>query len=192
MAFDEDGNCNVYTTRDVEAGSPLRMSYGCPTNPSKLFAVYGFLDESSPATFCKMTNIRPNQEMLDLGYDFSRMVFYKDTGDVSQEVWDILLYQVLASNRNDQLAFYEAHMRGDEDTKSAIHQHYFPETAAALKKHVDTFLLQLEELSAKGDGKNVDDHPRLPLILRHNEFVKETFLTVKARLDPMVAEPEYA
>ena len=27
----------------------------------------------------------------------------------------------------------------------------------------------------------VHDHPRLPLILRHNEFVRNTFLTVRAR-----------
>ena len=192
MAFDEEGGCSVYTTTDVPAGSPLRMSYGDPTNPSKLFAKYGFLDESSPATFCKMINIRPNQELLDLGYDFSRMLFYQGTGEVSPEVWDILLYQHLASNRNDQLAFYQAHMNGDEDTKNAIHQHYFADTSAALMKHVDTFLQQLDELSAKGDGKDWNEHPRLPLILRHNEFVKETFLAVKANLDPMVAEMEYA
>jgi hypothetical protein len=79
-------------------------------------------------------------------------------------------------------------MRGDADTKRAIHQHYFSETAAALKNHVDTFLVQLDELSAKGEGKDISQHPRLPLILKHNEFVKKTFLQVKARLDPMVAQ----
>lgn len=173
----------------------MRMSYGDPTNPSLLFALYGFLDETSPATFCKIT-MQPNDELLNLGYDFSRMLFYKDTGEISEEVWDIMLYQTLASNRADQQAFYEAHMRGDSDTKNAIHQHYFSETSAALKKHVDTFLMQLDELSAKADGKDLKEHPRLPLILRHNEFVRRTFLTVKARLDAMVAraagEPEYA
>mmetsp|Transcript_130394 Transcript_130394/g.194064 ORF Transcript_130394/g.194064 Transcript_130394/m.194064 type:complete len:447 (+) Transcript_130394:105-1445(+) len=196
MNFDEEGNCNVYTTRDVPAGSPLRISYGDPTNPSHLFATYGFLDETSPATFCKIMTIKPNQELLDIGYDFSRMLFYKDTGDVSQEVWDVLLYQALASNRPVQEAFYQAHMNGDADTKAAIHQQYFFQTSSALKKHVDSFLKQLDELSAKGDGKDVNEHPRLPLILRHNEFVKQTFLRVKANIDPMVAqaapEPAYA
>jgi hypothetical protein len=37
ISYDEEGNCVIYTTVDVEAGSPLRMSYGDPTNPSKLF-----------------------------------------------------------------------------------------------------------------------------------------------------------
>ena len=49
--FDEGGNGMAYTTVDVPANSPLRISYGCPTNPSFLFARYGFMDDSSPATF---------------------------------------------------------------------------------------------------------------------------------------------
>lgn len=133
-------------------------------------------------------NIKPNQELLDLGFDFSRMVFYKDTGDISEEVWDVMLYNILASNIDVQKQFYNAHMTGDLDTKRAIHQHYFLETSTALKKHVDTFLEQLDELSAKGVGKDLNEHPRLPLILKHNEFVKNTFLMVKSRLDPMVAQ----
>jgi len=182
------GNCNVYTTADVAPGSPLRMSYGDPTNPSALFAQYGFLDESSPATFCKITNIQPTEELKNLGLDFSRMLFYKDNGAVSEEVWDVLLYsQVLKSNKQAQQAFYQAHMTGDVETKQSIHQHYFLETATALKKHIDTFLKQLDDLTKKGDGVDVNTHPRLPLILKHNEFVRQTFLTVKANIDPMVA-----
>jgi len=186
--YDEEGNCFASTTRDVPAGSPLRISYGSPTNPSLFFATYGFLDESSPATFCKIMTIKPNAELLDLGLDFSRMLFYKDTGDISEEVWDVLLYTVLASNPKVQKAFYQAHMNGDVDTKQAIHQQYFFETSTALKNHVDTFLETLDKLSAKGEGKDLNEHPRLPLIWRHNEFVKSTFLKVKAKLDPMVAE----
>ena len=67
----------VYTTRDVPANSPLRISYGCPTNPSFLFARYGFLDESSPATFCKMMHIPKTEENVNMGMDFSKMLFYR-------------------------------------------------------------------------------------------------------------------
>lgn len=188
MNFAEDGSISAFATRDVEAGSPLRMSYGDPTNPSHFFATYGFLDETSPATFCKIMNIQPTEELKNLGCDFSKMLFYKDTGDIAPEVWDVMLYQTLAGNREVQQAFYQAHMQGDEGTKQAIHQQYMLETSTALKKHVDTFLQQLDELSAKGVGKSLEEHPRLPLILRHNEFVKSTFLAVKDRLDPMVAQ----
>lgn len=188
FAYNDQGDCYVYTTREVPEGSPLRMSYGDPTNPSQLFATYGFLDETSPATFCKIMNIKPTPELRDLGLDFSRMLFYKDTGDASEEVWDVLLYQILESNRNVQKAFYDAHMTGDASTKNAIHQQYFEQTSRALKNHVDTFLQQLDELSEKALAKDLNEHPRIPLILRHNDFVRETFLTVKDRIDPMVLE----
>jgi len=183
LRYDENGNCYVYTTQDVPAGSPLRVSYGDPTNPSYFFARYGFLDESSPATFCKIMIKNPSSQLKEIGYDFSRMLFFKDSGAVSEEVYDVLLFQNLSSSdRESAQAFYRAHMSGDVDTKQAIHQHFYPQTLASLQEHVDAFLNQLDELSAKGAGKDVSEHPRLPLILKHNAFVKETFLAVKANL----------
>jgi hypothetical protein len=182
LAYDEDGNCYAQTTRDVPAGSPLRMSYGDPTNPSFLFARYGFVDESSPATFCKIMIPHTNEQLVDMGYDHSRMLFYKTTGDASQEVWDVLLYQILSgTNVAKRRDFYQAHMSGDSKTKQLFHEQYYSETAAQLRNHIDTFLDRLDELSAKTEGKDVNEHPRLPLILKHNEFVKRTFLAVRAR-----------
>lgn len=185
--YDEQGNCVVYTTRDVPAGSPLRMSYSDPTNPSFLFARYGFLDETSPSTFCKIIIDKPSQQLVDMGYDHSKMLFYKDTGEVSSQVWDVLLYQILGSiDPTQQQQFYQAHMTGDLTTKQSFHQHYYQQTHAALLNHVDTFLYQLDKLSTKAYkrmmGKKSSKHPRLPLILRHNNFVKETFLKVRSNL----------
>ena len=177
----EGGNCCAYTTRDVPAGSPLRISYGDPTNPSYLFARYGFLDQTSPSTFCKIMITRPSKQLIDMGYDHSRMLFYKD-GGVSEEVWDVLLYQVLESNPEVQQTLYQAHMGGDYNTKQSIHEAYYPQTAAALQNHVETFLRDLETLSNKGIGKDVSQHPRLPLIMEHNDFVKQTFLAVRSQL----------
>lgn len=183
LRYDEDGNCYAYTVQDVAAGSPLRISYGDPTNPSYFFARYGFLDESSPATFCKIMIKNPSSQLKDLGYDPSRMLFFKDNGAVSEEVYDVLLFQNLSeSDRDSAQAFYQAHMSGDVDTKQAIHQHFYPQTLESLQNHVDGFLKQLDELTAKTKGKDVKEHPRIPLILGHNEFVKETFLAVKANL----------
>ena len=192
ISFDDDGNCYAYTTRDVPAGSPLRMSYGCPTNPSYLFATYGFLDESSPATFCKIMGIQPTQELRNIGLDFSRMLFYKDTGDITEEVWDVLLYTILEDleddDRQTQTTFYNACMQGDLDTKNSIHQQYFPLTSRALQIHVNSFLHELDELNNKANTKDINEHPRIPIILEHNAFVKETFLRVKTNLDSMVAQ----
>lgn len=188
LTFDDSGNLYALANKDIPAGSPLRMSYGCPTNPSQLFAQYGFLDETSPATFCKIMSITPTQQLLDIGYGFDKMLFYRETGDVSQEVWDVLLYQILASRRDVQQAFYNAHMTGDMQTKQSIHGQYFLETATALKDHVDTFLKQIDELGQKTIGQDTNQHPRLPVIQRHNDFVRETFMRVKQNLDPMVAQ----
>jgi hypothetical protein len=182
ISYDDEGNCYAQTTKDVPAGSPLRMSYGDQTNPSYFFARYGFVDESSPATFCKIMIPHKNAQLEDMGYAHNKMLFYKDTGDASEEVWDVLLYQILSSsNAARRRAFYQAHMDGDYETKQSFHEHYYPETAAKLLDHIDSFLGQLDELSAKGDGRDINEHPRLPLIVKHNEFVKNTFLAVRAR-----------
>ena len=195
IRFDDEGNCYAYTTRDVPAGSPLRISYGCSTNPSHLFATYGFLDETSPATFCKIMNIKSTQELRDIGFDYSRMLFFKDTGDITEEVWDVLLYNILEEknniiedqdNRDVQKAFYNACMMGDGDTKNAIHQQYFFKTGRVLQNHVDSFLRDLEVLSAKAASKDINEHPRVPIIMEHNEFVKQTFLRVKDNVDAMM------
>jgi SET domain len=183
IQFDNNGNCYALATQDIPAGSSLRLSYGDPTNPSYLFARYGFLDESSPATFCKIMISNPSHELLDMGYDPSRMLFYKDTGDVSQEVWDVLLYQILGDlDPAQQQALYRAHISGDYDTEQAIQNQYYPQTSSALLRHIDMFVNQLDALSQKTIGRDTDVHPRLPLIRRHNEFVKDTFMTVRSRL----------
>ena len=184
------GNAMLYTTRDVSANSPLRISYGCPTNPSFLFARYGFLDETSPATFCKIMDIPKTPENVDMGMDFSRMLFYHDTGDISQEVLDVVLYAKVLNNLKSspetdgyKQAFYQAHMSGDEATKAGIHEQFRYETLSAIRKHVDTFLESLDTLEKKSYGKSLEEHPRLPLILRHNEFVKQTFMKVQSNLE---------
>lgn len=182
ISYDGEGNCYAYTTTDVPAGSPLRISYGDPTNPSQLFARYGFLDKSSPATFCKIMISPITPGLVDMGYDYSRMLFYTENGAVSEEVWDVLLYRNLEDRREEQRIFYEAHVNGDYETKQAMHDQYWQETLASLQNHVNSFLVQLDELSGKAAGMDMNQHPRLPLILEHNEFVKDTFLKVQATL----------
>jgi hypothetical protein len=182
ISFDKDGNCLAKTTSNVPAGTPLRIRYSDPTNPSFLFARYGFVDEYSPATFCKLMYPHVNQQLKDIGYAFNRVLFYRDTGDVSHEVWDVLLYQLLGSaNAARRREFYLAHMNGDDETKYMMHQQYYSETCQQLLHHIDMTVLELDELSARADGRDVREHPRLPLILRHNEFVRRTFLRVRAR-----------
>lgn len=184
LSYDEQGNCMAYTTKDVRAGSPLRISYADPTNPSPFLATYGFLDETSPASFCKIMDMQ--QEMETLGIDFSRMLFYKDTGEISEEVWDVVLYKVLAEDPNLQQGFYEAYMNGDLDTKNSYHNEYFPYTYELLKTHVEGTLKQLTELQTRAYDRGWTQHPRIPLILKHNEFVYKTFSNVQTNLESMM------
>jgi hypothetical protein len=118
------------------------------------------------------------------------MLFYKESGEVSSEIWDVLLYQVLTElgQLEQRSEFYQAHLclheaggNGDqyEAIKDSIHKQYYSETSSKLWEHLDTFLHELNELSSKAFGRSFDKHPRLPLILRHNEFVKNTFLAVR-------------
>mmetsp|Transcript_39179 Transcript_39179/g.44122 ORF Transcript_39179/g.44122 Transcript_39179/m.44122 type:complete len:430 (-) Transcript_39179:25-1314(-) len=181
--YDEEGNCMVYSSRDIPAGSPLRMSLGDPTNPSPLFAKYGFLDDSSPATFCKVMHLIG--EMQELGYDFSNLLFYKETGDISPEVYDVVLYSILGQDPNLKQGFYEACINGDIDTKNQYIEQYYPNIIEALRSHVDVTLLELDQLSAAASSKDPNTHPRVGVILQHNAFVKETFLKVKSNLDNM-------
>jgi hypothetical protein len=184
ISFDEQGNCMVYAFDNIPAGSPLRVSLGDPTNPSPLFATYGFLEESSPATFCKLMDMQ--DDMRELGYDFSNLLFYKDTGDIAMEVYDTVLYSILKKNDpNLAQQFYQVCSQGDADSKNSFHQQYWSYTIDVLRNHVDGTLRDLENLSAKARSKDPRTHPRVPVILKHNEFVKETFQRVKANLDQM-------
>jgi len=186
--YDEAGNCYVQTTTDVAAG-PLTMTYSDPTNPSYLLARYGFLDESSPASFCKLgVDWHISDELSNMGYSYSTLLFYKDTGEVSEQVWDVLLYKYLGeTDVGRQQEFYQAHMSGDYETKQSFHECYYEQTREKLLEHIDEILGELDGLSQKsayGGAVACDDHPRLPLILRHNDFVRATFMAVRSYYFP--------
>jgi len=187
-SYDADGNYYAYTTYDVPAGSALRISYADPRNPAFLLARYGFLDENCPSSYCKLLPPTVNQDMLDLGYSHNRMLFYR-TGEVADEVWDIFLYTHLSSTNNmdDQQALMRAHRDGDFETKLALHEKYYPATSAALLEHVDGIIEEIDQVIKKSDAHPVyikNEHRRLPLIQRHNQFVRETFSNVRNRYSP--------
>eukprot|EP00581_Thalassiosira_minuscula_P017641 CAMPEP_0183717688 /NCGR_PEP_ID=MMETSP0737-20130205/11225_1 /TAXON_ID=385413 /ORGANISM="Thalassiosira miniscula, Strain CCMP1093" /LENGTH=526 /DNA_ID=CAMNT_0025947165 /DNA_START=68 /DNA_END=1648 /DNA_ORIENTATION=+ len=193
-SYDAAGNYNAYTSYDVPAGQQLRISYADPRNPSHLFARYGFLDENCPATYCKLLPPTVNSDMIELGYSLDRMLFYKN-GEVADEVWDIFLYQHLAETNNiyDQQALMNAYRQGDYDAKLALHNKHYAATSAALLKHIDDFIEEIDKLIQKAETIGVSDpnsvyiryeHPRLPLIHRHNLFVRETFQNVRNRYSP--------
>jgi len=184
ISYDENGDCYAYSSVDIPAGSPLRVSYGDPTDPTPLFAKYGFLDETSPGTFCKLMKMKT--EMEALGYTYGNLLFYRESGSISPEVYDVVLYHLLLeSNEGEATTYYQAVMNGDESTKAQYQEQYWPYTKEEMQKHVDGTLRDLERWSAKANSYDLNTHPRVPLILHHNEFVKETFMNVKSNLDMM-------
>lgn len=214
--YDEEGSCVAYTTKDVSAGSELRMSYGFDTNPSALFgecffkslvciiswrcyifynetsfflsAKYGFIDIYAPATFWKYMDIIPSTELCAIGLSYSRMLFYP-TGDIAPEVFDVLTYIILGEkNRQEQKAFYDAVLNGEDDTKNAFLGEYYYQIYDRIKKHVDKFLVELQELEKKAMNVDAEVHPRIGMIREHNEFVKGIFLTVKDSVDAVLSQ----
>jgi len=198
FALDDHGNCLVQTNQNVEAGWELCRNYYCNTegcdddfrlDPSFLLARYGFVDHSAPGLFCKWTPPHVNEDMKQLGYSPERMFFYKESGDIAPLVWDLLLYQVLMTEEEEEEGprqqLVQAHIQGDHETKQWLHEQYYALTSELLRQHVATVLQELEELSQKiqslQDQKNAKEHRRLPLIAEHNQVVQDTFRAVQWR-----------
>lgn len=193
------GNCLAVATRNISAGNPLRRSYD-NSSPSHLLARYGFVDEMSPVVPCLFHIDNPTNEVCRVGYDSSRMVFYKDSGEVAQEVWDVLLYHLVldqfASGRvddntgdknrpRDRRALFDAIVNQKASTKKKIHAKYYLETSQALRSHVKTVLKELDgflDKASTAGTDTTDTNPRLFLITRHNLFLKQVFSRVHARL----------
>ena len=81
-------------------------------------------------------------------------------------------------------------MSGDEATKQRIHQENFASTLQALDKHVDFLVNELDELDIGIEtqlkfGSHSTRHPRLPLLQRHNAYVKTILERVQDNLTNM-------
>lgn len=121
-----------------------------------------------------------------MGYP-DKMLFYTD-GGISQEVYDVVLCEQLDKNKSPQKQeFYQAFMSGDEETKQRIHQENFSLTLQALERHVDFLVNELDELEIGIEtqikfGSHSLRHPRLPLLQRHNAYVKTILERVQDNL----------
>ena len=184
ITYDDQGNCMVTAMYDIPAGSPLTVSLGDPSNPSPMFATYGFLEDDTPGIFCKA--LEHEGEMQELGYAFKDMLFGTQTGEISAQVWDVFLYKLLKDNNDEnQTNFLTAVRNNDEGTKQQVAQQYFPYTLQALKDHVDGTIGLINQLIMKANTYDRTTHPRVVIIIAHNELVKETFEKVQSQLYAM-------
>ena len=69
---------------DIPAGSPLTISLGDPTNPTPIFAQYGFLPNDCATIFCKAMHLDP--QIKELGFDFKDLLFQTESGEIAPKV----------------------------------------------------------------------------------------------------------
>jgi len=124
-------------------------------------------------------------EIDALGYDFKDLLFSAQSGDIAPKVWDLFLYKLLENDPDNQGSFYVACKTNDENTKQAYHGQYFPYTLESLKEHVGSIMRDVDNLSRKAQSYDVRSHPRVPVILAHNNLVRDTFANVQAQLNNM-------
>ncbi|KAK1736605.1 SET domain-containing protein [Skeletonema marinoi] len=84
---------------------------------------------------------------------------------------------------SDIPAGYPLRINGDEETKQSFHNQYWEYTLQTIREHVDQTLQDLYALSVRASEKDVVTHPRLPVILKHNEFVTNAFYSVRDQLN---------
>jgi len=184
VTFDQEGNCMVYAMDNIPANTPLTISLGDSTNPTPIFAKYGFLHDECRTIFCKAMHLQPQIE--ELGYDYKDLLFHADTGEIAPKVYDIFLYKILQDN-DGNLAdqFYTACKLNDEDAKNNFHDQYFEYTLEALRDHVGSILMDVDRLTQKAQSLDLTTHPRAPVIVAHNNLVRETFSKTHANLQAM-------
>lgn len=183
VTYDQGGNCMATAMYDIPAGSPLTVSLGDPTNPTPLFAKYGFLYNDCTTIFCKAMHL--TNEIEALGYEYKDLLFQTESGEISPKVWDIFLYNILQQDPDAQGQFYVACKTNDEDTKQGFHGQYFQYTLEALKAHVGSILQDIDNLTMKAQSYDLNTHPRVPVIVAHNNLVRETFIKVNGQLNSM-------
>lgn len=184
IEVDAQGNVYVSALWDIQPGTPLTISLGDPTNPTPIFAKYGFLPTDCATIFCKAIHLE--SQIKDLGYDFKDLLFQTQTGEIAPKVWDVFLYELLQNNDQGSAdEFFIACKIDDEATKQKYHEYYFAYTLDALKRHVWGILGDVDALTTKAQSYDLRTHPRVPVIVEHNNLVRDTFTMTASLLEQM-------
>lgn len=187
--YDEENNdCNIVLKEAVDPSTPLKLSYGHATTPSKFLSIFGFVDVSQPKIFCQILVTDPSQRHVDMGYDVNKMLFDTRDGSISEEVFDVTLYSILEQIPEMQEQLYQAHTKGDKETKAALLRQYHLETCIMIKRHIDATMKVLEEVLHKTTTLDPAEHPRLESIYRHNVFFHSTFWKAQKQINSMIQE----
>ena len=102
------------------------------------------------------------------------------------QVWDLFLYEILVNNDPGAAEqYYVAVKCNDEATKQQYQDQYFQYTLDSMKQHVYSILSDVDTLTAKAQNYDLSTHPRVPVIVAHNNLVRDTFTMTAALLEQM-------
>ena len=102
------------------------------------------------------------------------------------QVWDLFLYEILVNNDPGAAeAYFVAVKCDDEGTKQQYQDQYFQYTLDAIKTHVYAILEDVDNMNAIAQSYDVNTHPRVPVIVAHNNLVRDTFTMTAALLEQM-------
>ncbi|CAB9515982.1 SET domain containing [Seminavis robusta] len=187
-------NSDTGTAVGANKINSLCLSYGT-SNPHRFLVIFGFVDESMPEIFSQITFPNPTADHIALGCeDRSKMVYGTTDGCISNDtIRNSVLFALLVSKPEEQKAFVEAHRQQKQSVMRDFHSKYALETALTLKNHVSATLAELELLGNRIEEVKREDtqqrqHSNLPLIEKHNQFLRRVFGKVKKRLDAAVEE----
>lgn len=183
ISFDNDGNCLVAALRDIQPQTALTISLGDPTNPTPLFAQFGFLPNDCTTIFCKAVHLE--DQIKELGYSYTDLLFETEDGVPSSKVWDIFLYELLQNNDQNLADEFLVACKTTEGNKQQYHDHYFQYTLDAMKQHVYGILGDVDQLTMKAQSYDLATHPRVPVIVAHNNLVRDTFTMTANLLEQM-------
>ncbi|KAG7361794.1 hypothetical protein IV203_036895 [Nitzschia inconspicua] len=190
--YDDKGNVEFsllpksqepFTTQDN-----LAISYGLPTNPYRFLVIFGFVDEKQPEVFCQLVAKEPSRQLVDMGYDSTKMVFRTSDGAISNAVWNVMLYQLLEQVPALQQQLYQAHISNQTHITSSMHEQYHLETCLLLSRHVYKSLDEFQDLLENANVHSCSQHPRLHMIQRHLKFMIDTFLRVQCYLKERIQD----
>ena len=78
---------------DIQPGEQLKITLGDPTNPTPIFAQYGFLPNDCATIFCKAMHLDPI--IKELGYDFKDLLFQTESGEIAPKVCCVVMFVVV-------------------------------------------------------------------------------------------------
>jgi len=162
---DDDDEDNSTNEKDIF------ISYGQPSNPHRFLVIFKFSPraEYMPKLWSHLSYSPTNP----YASDFDGMVFDSRTGNVSQTVWDAILWELSEPPSQELYLSFR-------DKNLMTHKGLLEEV---LLNHINQ---QLEELATCREKISMLDSgsaPNLDVIRQHNDFLTEVFTKVKNNPD---------